>query len=224
MAALPVGVLAGVAKAMHDAGKKEDAEAILAKLMPRLNTAQAVSDSLNALMAIGGAEAMLPRLGFVTRWKLVGPFPWLMAEAFNKINVNEPAVDLEAEYPGPEDKPLRWKAQQSLHPMGLMDLMGMICACDHVCAYAYTEITLPEATEAILGCGSDDGIKVWVNEEAVHENNTDRGVVLDQDRAPIKLKAGVNRLLVECTQNGGGWNFLVRLSQADGSPLLITYP
>jgi hypothetical protein len=77
----------------------------------------------------------------------------------------------------------------------------------------------PEATDAILLMGSDDGIKVWLNGAIVHNNNIDRGQVVDQDMAPIKLKKGENELLLKITQGGGGWSACARIVGPDSRPI-----
>ena len=89
-------------------------------------------------------------------------------------------------------------------------------------AYGLAEIEVPEAVDAVVRVGSDDGVKVWVNGEAVHEHNVDRGAALDDDQAPARLKAGKNTLLVQITQGGGGWVFCLRLTRPDGVPLAFT--
>jgi HEAT repeat protein len=86
-------------------------------------------------------------------------------------------------------------------------------------AYLKAEITAPQATDAILLMGSDDGIKAWLNGNVVHSNNIDRGQVADQDMAPIKLKQGANKLLLKITQGGGGWSACTRIVGADGLPI-----
>ena len=46
-----------------------------------------------------------------------------------------------------------------------------------------------------------------------------RGVTVDEDTVPIKLKKGVNKLLVKVCEKGGGWAFHVRLTDTKGRPL-----
>ncbi len=41
----------------------------------------------------------------------------------------------------------------------------------------------------------------------------------DQDKAKIKLKAGVNTLLIKVTQGGGEWSLCCRVRSADGKDL-----
>src|SRR5207245_737772 len=76
----------------------------------------------------------------------------------------------------------------------------------------YAEIEMPTASRAVLGLGSDDAVKVWLNGELVHTNWTLREFVADQDQVPIQLRQGRNRLLVK-VYNGynAPWGFGCRL-------------
>jgi hypothetical protein len=67
--------------------------------------------------------------------------------------------------------------------------------------------------------GSDDGIKAWLNGKVVHTNNVDRGCVVDQDTAGVRLAQGTNVLMFKITQGGGGWAAAARLADNDGKPI-----
>jgi CubicO group peptidase (beta-lactamase class C family) len=64
-------------------------------------------------------------------------------------------------------------------------------------AYAYTEVDSDEAKEIILGLGSDDSVRVWLNGELVHSKWAGRPLIVDQDLFPVKVRKGKNRLLVK---------------------------
>jgi HEAT repeat protein len=100
-----------------------------------------------------------------------------------------------------------------------INLMGCFPEQSNCVAYLKAEIIAPEATDAILLMGSDDGIKAWLNGAMVHSNNVDRGQVVDQDMAPIKLKQGSNELLLKITQGGSGWSVCTRIVGLDGLPI-----
>ena len=85
--------------------------------------------------------------------------------------------------------------------------------------YLKAQVTAPEEIEAVLLLGSDDGVKAWLNGAVVHSNNLDRGLAVDQDMAPIRLKKGVNDLLLKVSQGGGGWAVCARIANADGQPI-----
>ena len=86
-------------------------------------------------------------------------------------------------------------------------------------AYLKAEIISPVATDAILLIGTDDGVKAWLNGELVHGNNIDRGMIVDEDMASVKLEKGSNELLLKVTQGGGGWSACARIVGADGKPI-----
>lgn len=82
---------------------------------------------------------------------------------------------------------------------------------EHVVAYAFASIRRDEAGPAVIALGSDDGVRVWVNGQLVHDNAVRRGVSPDQDLVEVSLNAGENRLLVKVEQGTGGWGFCARL-------------
>ncbi len=218
IAAMPPDVMAGIAKAMFAAGREEDANEMIDALVPRLASPQQVSDAIQHLTPILGAEEISVQLGVVAAWKLAGPFDWTPKEAFEKTHVNEPDIDLDATY-ATGDKTVAWKDHRSADPGGLVNLHGAVAAIDAATAYAYARIHVAEEAQATIRAGSDDGIKIWLNGAVVHENHTDRGALPDEDKASATFKAGDNDLLVRITQGAGGWAFCLRLTKPDGTPL-----
>ena len=83
-----------------------------------------------------------------------------------------------------------------------------------VVAYAWTQINMPEETHGVLGIGSDDSIKVWLNGKLVHRNLVTRGVIADNDRVPVTFKKGKNQLVLKILNTGGPWGFACRLLES----------
>lgn len=213
--------LGGLARTLFEAGRTDEAERALSRLLAHANSTEAVRGLLDMDRVAGGIPDLARRLGVVASWSLVGPFPWESSEEFGRININEPNVDPAAGYEV-AGKTLRWRTHATKDPGGMFDLGPLMGGASNVTAYGLAEIEVPEAVDAVVRVGSDDGVKVWVNGEAVHEHHVDRGAALDQDQAPAKLKAGKNTLLVQITQGGGGWGFCLRLTRPDGAPLAFT--
>ncbi|MHC4110276.1 MAG: HEAT repeat domain-containing protein [Planctomycetota bacterium] len=148
-----------------------------------------------------------------------GPFirDWLVSELYRQPSVTGALAIFNIKF-GPE-KPqntVKWYAA----PVGdTMQLASYFPGQTDCVAYLKAEIIAPNATDAILLMGSDDGIKAWLNGTVVHSNNIDRGQVVDQDIAPIKLKQGANELLLKITQGGGGWSACARIVGADNFPI-----
>lgn len=94
-----------------------------------------------------------------------------------------------------------------------------VAAGDNCVVYLKTRVFIAAAQPVIFEIGSDDGIKLWVNNEVTHTNNTDRGVVPGQDKVKARLREGWNDLLVKITQNGGGCGMSLRITAADGTEI-----
>jgi hypothetical protein len=82
---------------------------------------------------------------------------------------------------------------------------------DYVVGYAWAEFDSPRETEALLGLGSDDGVKIWLNGELVHDKWIRRPSRVDDDVVPLKLKKGVNRMLIKIQNATIDWSFIYRL-------------
>ena len=80
-----------------------------------------------------------------------------------------------------------------------------------VVAFAWAQINMAEETHGVLGIGSDDCVKVWLNGKLVHENVVTRGVMPDSDRVPVTFKKGKNQLVFKILNYGGPWGFSCRL-------------
>jgi hypothetical protein len=80
---------------------------------------------------------------------------------------------------------------------GYVDLLRGIGNQDYTVGYAWTEFEVPADTPAWLGLGSDDGVKIWLNGELVHDKWIRRPSRIDDDVVPLQLKRGRNRLLLK---------------------------
>ena len=83
---------------------------------------------------------------------------------------------------------------------------------NHYSAYALINIISMRAQNSVLmGVGSDDAVKVWLNGTVVHRNNVDRGTTGIQDQFRVNLKAGNNLLLVKVSENFGEWGMFFKI-------------
>ena len=96
--------------------------------------------------------------------------------------------------------------------------------------YAYTEIESPQNREAQLRTSADDCLAVWLNGQKVFGREMWlNGTRFDRFIAPVRLKAGRNRLLVKVCQGphhrdpavGNAWTFQLRFCSADGEGLAL---
>lgn len=218
---LSMDTLVALAEALHGAEMVEDRDKVLAAIMGNLKGASAFQ---SVAAKTGGEDVFAPlrdRLGVVRNWHCAGPFPWKVAQGFEKNAIDAPDVNLDATYEV-NGQTIAWKPFRAEGPIGMAPLMGIIGAVEHATAFAHAKFECSEATKGQIRAGSDDGIRIWLNGKLVHENHIDRGAALDQDVIPVEFNKGTNTLVAEITQNAGGWAFLVRLTKEDGTPLPIT--
>ncbi len=91
-----------------------------------------------------------------------------------------------------------------------------------VAGYAFRTIRTDQARRVKVFAGSDDALRVWLNEKLVIEALALRAAEPDQDSALLDLVAGENRLLVEVSQADGGWGLYLRLEDENGRKLELT--
>jgi len=100
----------------------------------------------------------------------------------------------------------------------------MIQPNEQAVAYGLTYLYSPEPRQVTLLVGSDDGVKLWVNDTLVQTNPAYRGAYPDQDRVNVNLKAGWNKVLIKVLQGSGGWGFYLRIPDPKGEYRWSTKP
>jgi len=154
-------------------------------------------------------KAIEARAGYLTSWKVAGPFRQAGKDYAALFDiVFPPETDGAAEWRPlpPGSDPSRPWLMDLLKPLG-----GEQCV-----AYARTWVFSERATQARLEMGSDDGVKAWINHELALANNVARPLTPASDKAAVNLKAGWNLCLLKITQNNLGWEFCARLTAPDG--------
>jgi CubicO group peptidase (beta-lactamase class C family) len=171
-----------------------------------------------------GAEAILgkatytglERERFMTKWLLLGPVPLgkgpsassdeqeqkkafgidpLSAERFqDKVTIGENQYE--------------WVGFTS--PGDTVDLTRLFGATTYVTAYAWACLDMLGESRTILGIGSDDAVKVWLNGKLIHENWVQRGCTPDSDLVPVTFRKGRNHLVLKIQNGSGDWSFSCR--------------
>ncbi len=90
---------------------------------------------------------------------------------------------------------------------------------DNRAAYLRTKVWSDKEQKVRLEAGSDDGVKIWLNDQVVHGNNVSRALEPGQDQVEVTLKQGWNTLLMKVTQGSGNWTACARFRALDGSKL-----
>jgi len=158
---------------------------------------------------------------FMRRWLFLGPIhvPWdgesffPDEEASNKF-FDTKLLGLERFEPRVRivEKDYEWTTLYSEY--GAIELSPVFDTW-FVVAFAWAQIDMAEETQGVLGIGSDDCVKVWLNGKLVHENVVGRGVIPDSDRVPVTFRKGKNQLVLKILNYGGPWGFACRLLSSE---------
>lgn len=93
-----------------------------------------------------------------------------------------------------------------------LDLLSLLDRKEWAVAYVSTVLVSPEPQDVELRFGSDDALKVWLNEKQIVSHLVSRGGAPDQEVARVRLNAGENRLLAKIVQGHSKWDFYFRLA------------
>lgn len=120
-------------------------------------------------IVIGESQTNRRGIIYVDSWYMIGPFENDGIINFDRTFPPSIEFDLDAEYQGKFDLPVRWnfvqtdEIKQPVYPLA-----------DRAVYYAYTELYFEEPTEIWVAFGSDDGAKFWINETLAFQSRQTR--------------------------------------------------
>jgi cellulose synthase operon protein C len=192
-----------------------------ARLAPALRVAVR-SMLAEARARSGDVEALeqpYRELGYVTDWRVIGPFDNEgkagFAEESPPEKMREDAPDLQASYPGRE-RPVSWREYPEISRRGYVSLGSIMRPRENVCGLAETFVYAERARPLSLWIGSGGANKVYWNGREVFRDAAYRAPNPDRGAAMVYARAGQNRLLVKVCIASGNFGFHLRLGEADG--------
>ena len=199
-----------IASRLAKAGDKNAAVAVYTTMLLRSNDQGRMRRAQQELKKLGVAGDLGQRAGFVTRWHVCGPFPNPRNQLFNAelppetgaVDLGQPVKALGVERP--------WKAATT-DPTGTLDLNRAVGAGPDTGALLYAEITVPQATQALLKLGYEEGCVAVINGRKLHSRAGAR-FRIDDRQVKIPLQAGVNRIVLKITHLTRGWRACCRLT------------
>ena len=193
-----------------------------------LNSARDVGqiDQISTNLAkLGQPVDSLKLFGFLTQWKIIGPFDNTGKKGFETAFAPEQKLDLAAEADGKTGK-VKWRDYPVKDPFGKLDLNVAFGKLKEVTAYATTDFISDRAQAVEIRLGCETSWKVWLNGKLLFgrdEYHFDSRI--DQYTMPAQLKPGRNTILVKVCQNEQTedwtveWNFQLRITDALGTPI-----
>ncbi|HDT13485.1 MAG TPA: DUF2961 domain-containing protein, partial [Candidatus Aminicenantes bacterium] len=152
---------------------------------------------------------------FVRAWDLVGPFEARDMDDLLTAYPPETETAPARSYQGKNGARVGWRTFQA-PDSGYVRLDDLIRPNEQAVVYARSYVHSPDERTVTLLLGSDDGVRVWINNELVHTNPVYRAAAPDLDRVDVRLAKGWNKVLVKVLQGAGGWGFFLRFADPGG--------
>ena len=221
-----------LSRLLDEAKTTDDEQVKLQKYRRALHSARDIKQlktCAEALRELGQTPDMAQEMGFLTNWKVIGPFDNTERAGFDKVFLPEQEIDLQAEYDG-KSGPVKWKdaeaEQKDLKQLGHVDLNAAIVEEKNVLAYAYTTFIVAEDMQVECRYETIEATKLWVNgKEIAAKNVYHSGYDFDQYIVSCQLKRGENRILIKVCQNEQTqawtqpWEFRLRITDKLGGAI-----
>ncbi|MCH2210570.1 MAG: hypothetical protein MK110_04665 [Fuerstiella sp.] len=179
-----------------------------------------------ALESAGEPVDLQMHFGFVSEWKIVGPFDNREMKGYAVAYPPESEFDLTAVYDGQFDT-VRWQNIATDDDYGIVNIAEQIENYKGAVMYAVTIFRSSAARDVEFRLGTPNAWKLWLNGELMFEREEyHRGTQMDQYRVPVSLRSGGNTILLKICQDEDEQNwaqryqYQLRVSDSSGAAIL----
>ena len=154
------------------------------------------------------------KVGFIRSWKVIGIFDY--GTGLDNIYPPESEMQLDKSYSG-KGGMIKWETEKASSSgyLNLITILGKrnadVSPRAFGIAYAYAEVESLDDREVKMTLGSNDGAKMWINNEVVYNRHVPRNAVADQEMLTVKFKKGINKILVKVENLGASWGLYIRV-------------
>lgn len=186
-----------------------------------ISTLKGQTISKNSALGYACASySSLPDNVFMKNWLVLGPViikgaendpnSYKQIESFEKDELNSVLVYPQKEPPAIkiDNSIYTWQAAQNEN--GIIDFNRQFGQHFNSIAYALAEIKMNAPANILMGIGSNDGIKIFLNGSLVYKNWIKNGTTPDDDVVVLNLKKGSNQILVKIQNTENEWSFNLR--------------
>ncbi len=150
-------------------------------------------------------------MGFINKWYILGPFRNENKLGIKKIYQPEIRINISQWYTDDTFYPVKFRKITS-SDMPHINLKHYFYPDKNSVAYLLTYIYSPTNQFLTIHSGSDDGIKIWVNDSLILKNDIYRKAYFDTDNVKVFFKKGISKILVKISQNKDDWKLYFRIT------------
>lgn len=145
---------------------------------------------------------------------------WLVNGPFEGADLDAPYLQDEAQLNPQEEEVTGWQKVEHLgYSAEVLDLGAVNGTASNASNYAFTLVHSAETQPGFLWIGYDERLRVWLNGEIVYENPARRSFALADQKIPVQLQRGENRLLFKLGNVSGPSWLAAHLVDEDGDRL-----
>jgi hypothetical protein len=217
------------AKQLLDKNEKSAATVAYRKLLAAARDRDQVESIAKTLKNLGEPVDLVAQFGFITQWKLLGPFDNTGGIGFQTAYPPEKKIDSTASYQGKKNQSLTWKEHTTSDPYGVVDLNKALGKHMGATGYAYAAVYSEKEQPVELRAGSNNAVRIFLNRHQIYfRDEYHHGMRMDQHVGQGTLKAGRNEILVKVCQNEQKedwaqlWSFQLRVCDNLGGAVPVS--
>ena len=160
------------------------------------------------------ARALTESLGFITRFRVIGPFAGTDHQHFISSHRLEKELDFSARYEGTVTKVGWFVAETDLS--GRMDLDQLFRGTRNSVYYLYASLDVAREGTFHISLGKAGAAALWIDGREVFSDIREHGFAFDQYRITLALGPGKHGLLVKTAGSDEGCAVAVRVTDSEG--------
>ncbi len=135
-------------------------------------------------------------------WWVIHPFDNTDEKGFDTVYPPEVEIDFDKEYEGKNGRIIKWYRTNG-RGEGVFSNVPE----DDVTGYALTYFKSDRDQKYLLSLGTDDTIKIWVNDKLIFSKYVHRALRRGDDVIELPVSKGRNKILFKITNGYGPWGF-----------------
>ena len=191
-----VGEAEGLGKDSADKAKQ-----VYRKALSGATDSDLVKKISKSLKDLGDEVDLVTHFGFLTDWRIVGPFDNREFIGFDIAYAPEKELDFVAKLQA-KDGEVAWGVITTSDEFGIVDIAKSVAPHKGAVMYLATSYEAAANRNVEFRFGTPNAWKLWVNGKFLFgRDEYHRGMAIDQYRVPANLKAGKNVILLKLCQN-----------------------
>lgn len=150
------------------------------------------------------------------KWLVIAPFD--NTNGFQKKYPPEREIKLDKIYKV-GNLAIQWQHAKDGFNEGFINLKQMYKHYNWKVCYALIYVQSPDQKPAQIRIGSNESVKLWLNDEEVWRMNIGRDAIFDDDIIPVVLQPGLNKIVIKVCNLINEWGFYFRVTDENGRGL-----